>query len=136
VRHRRRMGQTLRVVRLVVVIGKVVQDVPRVMGRGQALGMRVLSCQIVGHLGFICCWQVIQRSWGHIGLGCKAKHGVQTSMVFRSWSMVGWLWSMVSWLWSMVGWLRSMVGWLWSMVGWLRSMVGWLRSMVGRSRMI
>ena len=138
VRDRGRVGQGLGVVGLVVVIGQVVQHIPRVVWGGQALGVGVLSCQIVGHLGFVCSRQVVLRSWGHIGLRAKTKHCVQTTMIFWSWSwsMVSWSWRMVSWLWCVVSWSWRMVSWLWSMVNWLWGMVSWFGGMIFWSWMI
>ena len=42
--HRRGVGQALGVVRLVVIIGQVVQHVARVVRSGQTLGVWVLPC--------------------------------------------------------------------------------------------
>ena len=53
VRDGRGVGHTLRMVGLVVVIGQVVEDVTRVLGGGQTLGVGVLPCQIVGHLRLV-----------------------------------------------------------------------------------
>ena len=134
--HRRRAGQALRVVRLVVIIGKVVQHVARVVWGGQALGVGVLSCQIVGHLGFVGGRQVIRRGGGHIGLRAKTKHCVQTATILWSWRMVSRFWSMVCWFWGMVSRFWSMVCWFWSMVSRFWSMVCWFWSMVCWSWMI
>ena len=123
--HWRRVGQGLWVVRLVVLIWKVVQDIARVMRGWQALGMRMLV-EVVWHLRLVCSWCIIVGNWGHIGRWSQPKHSLQTSMtifglmfmVHRSRCMIICLWLMVcrsmkSWLWLMIHWSRSMVVWLW-----------------------
>ena len=150
------VGQALGMVRLVVVVWKVVEDIARIVWRWEALGMGILTSQIVRHLGFVCGGKIIQRSRGYIGLRGKAEHSLQTAVILRAWrrmigrfrsmvsrsgsrsmvsrsgsrSMISWSWSrsMISWSWS-----RSMVSWSWS-----RSMVSWSWSwrVIDRSRVI
>ena len=62
VRHRGRVGHSLRVDGLIVVIGKVVEDIARIMGWRKTLGMW-MSMKVVWHLWLISCWNIIVRCW-------------------------------------------------------------------------
>ena len=136
--HWRGVGQALGVVRLVVVVWKVVEDIARIVWRWEALGMGILASQIVRHLGFVCGGKIIQGSRGYIGLRGQAEHSLQTAVILRAWRrMIGRFRSMVSWSW---GWSMvsrsgsgSMVSWSWS-----RSMVSrsWSGRVIDRSRVI
>ena len=56
--HRGRVGHSLRVDGLIVVIGKVVEDIARIMGWRKTLGMW-MSMKVVWHLWLVCCWHII-----------------------------------------------------------------------------
>ena len=64
VRHRGRVGHSLRVDGLIVVIGKVVEDIARIMGWRKTLGMW-MSMKVVWHLWLVCCWHIIMWCWGN-----------------------------------------------------------------------
>ena len=65
VRDRRRMGDTFFMNWFVVVIRKIVQDIPRVIYWWERFGMRMVF-NVIRHLRFICCGNIIMRSWGYV----------------------------------------------------------------------
>ena len=63
--YRGRMGQAFWVDWLVVIIGQVVEYIAWVMNWRKTLCMW-MAMKVVWHLGFVGCWHIIVRSWGHI----------------------------------------------------------------------
>jgi len=59
---RGRVGQSLWMDWLIVIIRKVVEDIARVVGWRKTLGVW-MSMKVVWHLWFVSCWNIIMRCW-------------------------------------------------------------------------